>query len=73
VIALDRARRAEILRLRNEVKQLSQSVRALEAAEQRRFILELKAIGEGAERASTTSSAKVSTISESGKHQNTAA
>jgi hypothetical protein len=47
VIGLNRARRAEIRRLQNEVKQLSQIVRELEAVEQRRFILEIKSRGAG--------------------------
>jgi sensor domain CHASE-containing protein len=42
VTALNRARRAEIRRLQKEVKQLSQIVRELETAEQRRFILEIR-------------------------------
>jgi hypothetical protein len=73
VIALNRARRAEIVRLQNEVKQLSLSLRALQAVEERRFILELKAIGKGAEPAIDSSSAKVSAISDGGKHQSAAA
>jgi hypothetical protein len=67
VIALDRARRAEIVRLRINVQQLSESVIALQAAEQRRFLLELKAIGESA----SANSAKAS--SEESKHQSTTA
>jgi hypothetical protein len=73
VTAMYRARRAEIVRLQNEVKQLSQSVKALEAAEQRRFIMELKSKNAGAEPALAASSAKVSAIPEGGKHQSTAA
>jgi hypothetical protein len=72
VIALVRAR-AEFVRLQNEVKQLRQSVKALEAAEQRRFIMELKSKGAAEEPTVAASSATVSAISESGRHQSTAA
>jgi uncharacterized membrane protein (DUF106 family) len=41
VTALTRVRRADFVRLQNEVRELSEHVRALQAAEQRRFIKEL--------------------------------
>jgi hypothetical protein len=47
VSALTRVRRAEFVRLQNEVKQLSVKVKALEVAEQRRFLVELKSKTEG--------------------------
>ena len=65
VIVLTRVRRAEFARLQNEVKQLSVSVKALEAAEQRRFIVELKSSSAGAEPAIAASATKVVAISES--------
>jgi hypothetical protein len=67
VLALNRARRAEIVRLQNEIEQLSLGIRELQAAEQRRFLLELKAIGVGA----GANAAKAN--SEVGKGQSTAA
>jgi uncharacterized membrane protein (DUF106 family) len=41
VIALTRVRRADFVRLQNELRELSGHVRELQAAEQRRFIKEL--------------------------------
>jgi len=41
VTALTRVRRADFVRLQNELRELSEHVRALQAAEQRRFIKEL--------------------------------
>ena len=41
VTALTRVRRADFVRLQNEVRELSEHVRALQAADQRRFIKEL--------------------------------
>jgi len=49
VTALNRVPRAEFARLQNELKQLSEQVRALEVAEQRRFVRELNSHSEGAE------------------------
>jgi hypothetical protein len=49
VTALHRVPRAEFARLQNELKELSGRVNALEAAEQRRFLIELNSRGEGAE------------------------
>ena len=47
VTALTRVRRADFVRLQNEVRELSEHVRALQAAEQRRFIRELNSRREG--------------------------
>ena len=47
VTALTKVRRAEFARLQNEIKELSAQVKALEVAEQRRFLKELKSHGEG--------------------------
>jgi hypothetical protein len=55
VTALNRMPRAEFARLQNELKELAGRVKALEAAEQRRFIRELNSRGEGAEAKYTTS------------------
>ena len=63
VVTLTRVRRAEFARLQNEVKQILDCVKSLEAAEQRRFIVELKSNCAGGEPASAT---KVVAISESG-------
>jgi uncharacterized membrane protein (DUF106 family) len=49
VTALTKVRRAEFARLQNEVKELSEHVKALQVAEQRRFLKELKSQGEGSE------------------------
>jgi sulfite exporter TauE/SafE len=73
VTALNMARRAEIRRLQNEVKRLTQNVRNLEAAEQRRFIMEFKPKDAGAESAVAAAPAKISPISEGSKPQSTAA
>jgi len=66
VATLTRVRRTEFGRLQNEVKQLSESVKALEAAEQRRFIVELKSNGAGAKPAIAASATRVLAISENG-------
>jgi hypothetical protein len=58
--ALTRVRRAEFARLQNEVEKLSESVRALQGAEERRFLVELKSNNEVA-----ASATKVAPISES--------
>ena len=63
VATLTRVRRAEFARLQNEVKQILDCVKSLEAAEQRRFIVELKSNCAGGESASAT---KVVASSESG-------
>ena len=47
VTALTKVRRAEFARLQNEIKELSAQVKALEVAEQRRFLKELKSHSEG--------------------------
>jgi len=44
---LTQIRRAEFARLQNEIKELSAQVKALEVAEQRRFLKELKSHSEG--------------------------
>ena len=49
VTALIRVRRVDFVRLQNELKELSQRVRVLEAAEQRRFVRELNSHSEGGE------------------------
>ena len=49
VATLTRVRRAEFARLQNEVKQILDCVKSLEAAEQRRFIVELKSNCAGGE------------------------
>ena len=49
VTALNRIPRAEFARLQNELKELSERVRVLEAAEERHFLRKLKSHGEGAE------------------------
>ena len=49
VTALTRVRRVDFVRLQNELKELSQRVRVLEAAEQRRFMRELNPRGEDGE------------------------
>ncbi len=66
VATLTRVRRAEFGRLQNEVKQLSEIVKALEVAEQRRFIVELKSNGAGAKPEIAASATRVVAISESG-------
>ena len=48
VTALNRVPRAEFARLQNELKELSERVRVLEAAEQRRFVRELNSQRAGA-------------------------
>ena len=47
VTALTKVRRAEFARLQDEIKELSEQVKALEVAEQRRFLKELKSHSEG--------------------------
>jgi hypothetical protein len=49
VTALNRIPRPEFARLKNELKELSGRVKALEAAEQRRFLRELNSHNKGAE------------------------
>jgi hypothetical protein len=49
VTALNRIPRAVFAKLQNELKELAGRVNALEAAEQRRFVRELKFKSEGAE------------------------
>jgi len=55
VTALNRIPRAEFARLQNELKELLGRVSALEAAEQRRLVMELNSPSEGAEAKYTTS------------------
>ena len=45
--ALTQIRRAEFARLQDEIKELSEQVKVLEVAEQRRFVKELKSHSEG--------------------------
>jgi hypothetical protein len=54
VTALHRVPRAGFAQLQNELKELSERLRALEAAEQRRFVRELNSRSEGAEAKYTT-------------------
>jgi hypothetical protein len=54
VTALNRIPRAEFARLQNELKELSGQVRALEVAEQRRFVRDLNSYSESAGAAYTT-------------------
>ena len=49
VTALTKVRRAEFARLQDDIKELSEQVKALEVAEQRRFLKELKSHSEGSE------------------------
>ena len=49
VTTLTKVRRAEFARLQHEIKELSEQVKALEVAEQRRFRKELKSLREGSE------------------------
>ena len=49
VTALTKVRRAEFARLQDEIKELSEQVKALEVAEQRRFLKELKSHSQGSE------------------------
>jgi uncharacterized membrane protein (DUF106 family) len=49
VTVLNKVRRAEFFRLQDEIKELSEQVKALEVAEQRRFLRELKSHSEGSE------------------------
>ena len=49
VTAMTKVRRAEFVRLQKEVKELSEHVKALEVAEQRRFLKELKSHTETSE------------------------
>ena len=65
VTALTKVRRAEFARLQNEVKQLSEKIEALEVAEQRRFLMELKSNSEDREPSIVASATSVSPISES--------
>jgi hypothetical protein len=46
-VVISGSRRREIVRLRDDVKQLSDRVATLEATEQRRFMAELKSKGSG--------------------------
>jgi hypothetical protein len=62
VTALTRVRRADFVRLRNELRELSEQVRALDVAEQRRFLRELNSHSEGAGPSLATSATKVSAI-----------
>ena len=54
VTALGRMPRAEFARLQNKVKELAGRVKGLEVAEERRFVRELNACGEGPEDEYTT-------------------
>jgi hypothetical protein len=63
VTALTKVRRAEFARLQDEVKELSELVKALEVAEQRRFLKELKSHSEGSEPSLAANATKVSAIS----------
>jgi hypothetical protein len=54
VTALNRIPRAEFVRLQNELKEISDRVRMLQAAEQRRFLSELNSRSEGEEANYTT-------------------
>ena len=54
VTALNRIPRAEFSQLQNELKELSERVRALEEAEQRRFLRKINSHSEGAEAKYTT-------------------
>jgi uncharacterized membrane protein (DUF106 family) len=47
ITALTRVRRADFVRLQNELRELSEHVRELQMAEQRRFLKELNSRGEG--------------------------
>ena len=49
VTTLTKVRRAEFARLQHEIKELSEQVKALEVAEQRRFLKELKSLSQGSE------------------------
>ena len=49
VTALTRVRRADFVQLQNELRKLSEHVRALQAAEERRFITELNSRSEDAD------------------------
>ena len=49
VTALTKVRRAGFARLQDEIKELSEQVKALEVAEQRHFLKELKSHSEGSE------------------------
>jgi uncharacterized membrane protein (DUF106 family) len=49
VTALTKVLRAEFARLQDEIKELSEQVKALEVAEQRRFLKELKSHSQGSE------------------------
>ena len=64
VTALTKVRRAEFARLQDEVKDLSELVKELGIAEQRRFVRELNSHSEGAEPSLATNATK-SAISES--------
>jgi hypothetical protein len=57
-------RREEFARLQNEVKELSEQVKALEVAEQRRFLRELNSHSEGTETSLATNATNVSATSE---------
>jgi hypothetical protein len=54
VIALHRVPHSKFTQLQNELKELSERVRVLEAAEQRRFVRDLKSRSEDAEAKYTT-------------------
>jgi competence protein ComGC len=49
VVVATKASRAKFVQLRNEVRQLSKEIKALQVAEQRRFLVELKSNGESKE------------------------
>ena len=49
VTALTKVRRAEYARLQDDIKELSEQVKALEVGEQRRFLKELKSHSQGSE------------------------
>jgi hypothetical protein len=49
VTTISKVRRTEFARLQNDVKELSEQVKALEVAEQRRFLKELKSHSEGSD------------------------
>jgi hypothetical protein len=65
VPAMTKVRRAEFAELQNEVKELSEHVKALEVAEQRRFLKELNSHREGTEPSFAMNATNVSATSES--------
>jgi hypothetical protein len=64
VVAPIRVSRAKFAQMQNEVKRLADEIKALQAAEQRRFLVELKSNGESKEPLAM-SATKASTVSES--------